>query len=70
MVIGSEPSPPSCNVTSPAETAIPVSENQSTNFMPENLFSEYIAQTADDFLLQCSDSAFLDADSEFFQNWN
>lgn len=33
-------------------------ENMST--VPENLFSQYVAQSADEFLLQCSDTAFLD----------
>ncbi|CZR63519.1 uncharacterized protein PAC_13416 [Phialocephala subalpina] len=66
----SDPSHQNCNDTNFAETTIPVSSNLSRDLMPENLFSQYIAQSADDFLLQCSDNAFLDADSEFFHNWN
>lgn len=38
--------------------------------LPENFFSQYVGQSADDFLFQCSDNAFLDADMDFFQSLN
>jgi hypothetical protein len=42
----------------------------SQDLMPENFFSQYVAQSADGFLFQCSDNNFLDADLNFLYNIN
>lgn len=36
--------------------------------LPENFFSQFVGQSADDFLFHCSDNTLLDADLDFFQN--
>jgi hypothetical protein len=40
----------------------------SQDLMPENFFSQFVAQSADDFLFQCSDNTFLDADLDFLHS--